>query len=51
MDDDIFHKDYLKGFSTDGYVHIIKLSNYSFRKVNLVMVFYKRLTLRLSMFQ
>lgn len=38
MDDDIFHKDYLKGFSTDGYVHIIKLNNYSFSQVNYIMV-------------
>lgn len=47
MDDDIFHKDYLKGFSTDGYVHIIKLSNYSFRKVNLVMVFLQEINFKI----
>jgi len=38
MNDDIFHKDYLKDFSTDGYVHIIKLDNYSFRQVNHAIV-------------
>lgn len=31
-------EDYLKGFSTDGYVHIIRLDNYSFSQVNNAMV-------------
>ena len=38
MNDDIFHEDYLKGFSTDGYVHIIKLDNYSFSQVDYIMI-------------
>ena len=38
MDDDMFHEAYLKDFSMDGYVHIIKLDNYSFSQVNHVMV-------------
>jgi len=38
MNDDIFHEDCLKDFSMDGYVHIIKLDNYSFSQVNHVMV-------------
>jgi len=38
MNDDIFHEDCLKDFNTDGYVHIIKLSNYSFSQVNNAMV-------------
>jgi len=42
MDDDMFHKAYLKDFSMDGYVHIIKLDNYSFKQVNLIMVFLQK---------
>lgn len=38
MNDDIFDGDCLKDFSTDGYVHIVKLDNYSFRQVNNTMV-------------
>jgi len=42
MDDDMFHEAYLKDFSMDGYVHIIKLDNYSFKQVNLIMVFLQK---------
>ena len=38
MDDDIFYGNYLRDFSKDGYVHINKLYDYSFRQVNHAMV-------------
>jgi len=47
MDDEIFQEDYLKDFSMDGYVHIIKLDNYSFKKVNLIMVLLQKINFKI----
>jgi len=47
MDDDMFHEAYLKDFSIDGYVHIIKLDNYSFSQVNYVMVLLQKINFKI----
>lgn len=47
MNYDIFHEDYLKGFSTDGYVHIIKLDNYSFSQVDYIMILLQKINFKI----
>jgi len=47
MDDDMFHEAYLKDFSMDGYVHIIKLDNYSFKQVNNAMVLLQKINFKI----
>ena len=47
MDDDMFHEAYLKDFSMDGYVHIIKLANYSFRRVNNAIVLLQKINFKI----
>jgi len=47
MNDDIFHEDYLKDFSMDGYVHIIKLDNYSFSRVNNAIVLLQKINFKI----
>jgi len=47
MDDDMFHEAYLKDFSMDGYVHIIKLDNYSFSRVNNAIVLLQKINFKI----